>query len=136
MTSSVFMLLFAMMMFQEQSITITASDFMRFEPAQITVNAGASVNLTLHNKGRIGTLKHNFVLVKNESDIEAIGNVAASKDGEVPEDMRNRTIAISAFAGPGQKVTVSFTAPAAGTYYFFSSYPGSSAVMRGKFISQ
>jgi azurin len=119
---------------QPQTITITADDLMRFAPNQISIQAGAEVTLVLHNKGRIGSLKHNFVLVKSEADIEKLGNLAASKGGEIPVEHRTLALAASDLTGPGQKTQVSLKITEKGTYYFFSSYPGSSAIMRGKLI--
>lgn len=129
-------LFFALLTFQGNTVTISASDLMRFSPAEVVVQANNEVILTLHNKGRIGNLKHNFVLVKSEADIEALGNLAANNGGEIPENQRSRAIAISKWSGPGEKVQVRFRVTQPGTYYFFSSYPGSSAVMRGKLIAK
>ena len=36
--------------------------------------------------------------------------------------------------GGGQTTSITFTAPAAGTYDFICSFPGHSGLMKGKFI--
>ncbi len=76
------------------SVTVTATEF-KFDPATITASAGQSVNVTFKNAG---TVQHTFV-------IKEANNFKLTAD-------------------PGQTVTGTFTAPAAGTYTYFCDVPG------------
>lgn len=74
---------------------------------ELTAVAGQTVHLTIHNDG---ALAHNFTLA----------------DAGVNMDV-----------APGSSQTVSFTAPAAGTYPFLCDEPGhEKAGMVGTFVSQ
>lgn len=122
--------------FQDQPMVINASDLMRFSPNKLNVKVNQEVTVILRNKGRIADLKHNFVLVDSEAAAKALGNAAAVNDGNIPNEQLERAIVISEMVGPGEEVKVTFVLKSPGTYYFFSSYPGSSAVMRGTVVAQ
>lgn len=77
----------------------------KYDPNVINATAGQTINLTFKNAG---TVQHTFVL----------------KDANV-----------NLKADPGQSVTATFTAPAAGTYQFECDIPGHSAAgMTGQLI--
>ena len=120
---------------QDTTITIKASSSsLEFIPASITVKQGTRVRLRLVNEG---TLPHNFVLPKNEDDIDALAMAAMSEGGDyVPRDMRDKLIAFTALASPGQTVEVTFVAPPAGTYTYVCLMSGHAAMMLGTFRSQ
>ena len=78
---------------------------------------------------------HNFVLLKNGTDVAAFGMKAIEagidKD-HIPAS--NAIIANTKLIGGGEETTVTFDAPAKGTYDFICSFPGHYALMKGKFI--
>ena len=87
-----------------RSITVVASD-MRFDPTQITADAGADVNLTLRN------------------------------DDEIVHDLTIPALGVRVTAQPGETATVGVPLDEAGTYAFFCSIPGhEQAGMRGTLV--
>lgn len=114
----------------DTTITIRASSSsLEFEPASIVVKQGRRLKLRFVNAG---TLPHNFVLVKNEDDIDALAMAAMQEAGDyVPKDMRNRLLAFTTLASPGQTVEVAFVAPPAGVYTYVCLMSGHAAMMLG-----
>ena len=79
---------------------------------------------------------HNFVLLKPGTDITAF-SISASDAGEAADwipDGGSAVIAHTKMLGGGETASVTFMAPEAGSYDFICSFPGHSAMMRGKFI--
>lgn len=120
------------------NLALTGNDQMRFDKNEFIVTSGQEVTLTLRHVGKIDikVMGHNFVLLKKDVNIPAFAaNAAAagqSKDW-IPEDGKD-VIAHTKMIGGGQSTTVTFTAPAPGTYDFICSFPGHSGLMKGKFI--
>jgi uncharacterized cupredoxin-like copper-binding protein len=87
-------------------LTVAMTEF-AFEPDALAVQVGATVTLDLEN---VGGIEHNFVImstpIENESDYLAVNAFF------------ERTLA------PGESATVTFTAPAAGTYQVICSISG------------
>lgn len=120
---------------QDTTITIKAvSSSLEFVPTSIAVKQGTRVKLRLVNEG---TLPHNFVLPRSEDDIDALAMAAMAEGGDyVPDDMKEKLIAFTALASPGQTVEVTFIAPPAGTYTYVCLMSGHAAMMLGTFRSQ
>lgn len=118
-------------------VYISASDQMQFSKNEIKVKAGSTVKLTLEHTGEMSekVMGHNFVLLKQGTDISAFGQQAmqAADNDYIPED-EEQVIAHTEIIGGGESTTIEFTAPEAGTYDFICSFPGHYAVMQGKFI--
>ncbi len=91
------------------SLTVTTTEF-AFNPANVSVPAGASVNLTLKNAG---TVEHTWVVLKQGVNVTtATGLDPAS-------------IYFSSKVEPGQSASFTFTAPAtAGDYEIICDLPG------------
>jgi len=120
------------------NLAITGNDLMKFDKTEFTVKSGQEVTLTLRHigKGNIQIMGHNFVLLKEGVAIPKFAAKAASagkKDDWIPEGGKD-VIAHTKMLGGGQTASVTFTAPAAGTYDFVCSFPGHSGLMKGKFI--
>lgn len=102
---------------------------MAYEPSRLEVPAGAEVTVNLDNTASAAGMIHNVVFIERGAQ-EEISTAAldAGKDaGFIPES--SKIIAHSALAQPGEKVSVTFTAPsAAGTYQFICTYPGHTAM--------
>ena len=104
------------------SVTVQGYDEFRFEPEDVSAEAGGEVTLTLENEG---ALEHSWVLVPENVDaVEATQEdaIAGANTGNI--------------AG-GESATITFTAPPAGTYTIVCTVPGHAAGgMVGTFTSQ
>ena len=79
---------------------------------------------------------HNFVLLKPGTVITefSIKAAEAGQDADwIPEDGKD-VIVHTKMIGGGESTAITFMAPEAGTYDFICSFPGHSALMKGKFI--
>jgi plastocyanin len=111
----------------------SSSSTLAFEPDEITVKHGTVVRLRFVNTG---TLPHNFVLVKNEDDLDALAMAAMEEGGDyVPRDMKDKLFAFTKLASPSQTVEVVFPAPPPGLYTYVCLMSGHAAMMLGKLRS-
>lgn len=110
-------------------ITTTGSN-LEFSPSRISAKQGTTVTIRYTNNG---TLPHNFVLVKDEGDIDVLGPAAfqAGDTDYVPLQHESRMYAHSPLAKPGETVEVTFEVPPAGEYFFVCLYPGHYNMMVG-----
>ena len=106
---------------------------LKFDQATLSAKAGGPVKVTLKNGST--AQKHSWVLVKGGDDVAAKVNTAADPTtGAVT--VGGDVLATSKIVDPGGTDTVSFTAPAAGTYTFVCTVPGHYAAgMKGTFTS-
>ena len=118
-------------------VTLQGSDQMKFDKAEIKVPKGSKVELTLTHSGKlpVKVMGHNFVLLKPGVDIAKFSMAAMqSKDNDyIPKGSKD-VIAHTGLVGGGASTTITFEAPAPGTYSFICSFPGHYAMMKGKFI--
>lgn len=119
-------------------VTLNGGDDMKYDLTEIKVKAGQTVKLTLHHTGKapVAAMGHNFVLLAQGTDLAKFATAAvAAKDNDyIPADLASSVIAHTKTIGGGETTEVEFPAPAAGTYDFLCSFPGHSAMMKGKFI--
>jgi azurin len=119
------------------NIVLTANDMMQYNTKEIKVKAGQRVRLTLRHIGKldVNIMGHNFVLLKQGTDLVAFATAAATqKDNKyIPVGTEN-VIAHTDMIGGGQVATIEFEAPEVGTYEFLCSFPAHYAMMRGQFI--
>jgi azurin len=120
-------------------IHIQANDQMKFDVASIDAAPGQKIRVTLVNTGTLpkAAMAHNFILLKAGTDVSAFAAAAMThpETGYVPPEMADKVIVATKMLGPGESDTVSFTAPAAGTYDYICSFPGHAlAGMRGTLI--
>lgn len=119
------------------NIALAGNDLMQFDKKELSVKAGEEVTLTLRHTGKIDKkiMGHNFVLLKQGTSIPEFAAKAAaagnSKDW-IPDG--DQVITHTKMIGGGETTTVTFSAPAVGTYDFICSFPGHSGLMKGKFI--
>lgn len=103
-----------------------------FDPATLTVSAGQEVTINFANGSAVQ--QHNLVLVNGgesvAAQIAADGITAGPGANYLPADQSN-IIATTALANAGETVSVSFTAPAAGTYLYICTVPGHYPLMQG-----
>jgi plastocyanin len=118
----------------DTTVTIRAtSSTLEFDPSMIALKQGTQVHLRFVNAG---TLPHNFVLVRDEADIDALATAAMKQGGDyVPTALKDRLIAWTPLTSPGQTVEVSFTVPPPGSYTYVCLMSGHANSMLGTFRS-
>lgn len=94
------------------ALSFEGDDTFHYTPASATVSAGDEVEVTLNNAG---ALEHSWELVPDDVDLATVTDADAINNASVG------TVA------PGESGTVTFTAPAAGTYKFVCTVPGHAA---------
>jgi azurin len=109
---------------QPVSIGTNGGDW-QFDTDTLEVAAGTAIALTFHNGAK--TTKHNWLLVKGGDDVAAEVNKAGETAGVTADYIADDTRIVARTAGllkGGQSETVTFTAPAAGTYVYLCTFPG------------
>ena len=94
------------------SLTFEGNDSLQFNPATASVPAGSEVTVTFNNTG---ALEHSWVLVANDADTATVTDAAAINSAST-----------GTVAG-GASDSLTFTAPAAGTYKYVCTVPGHAA---------
>lgn len=113
----------------DTTITVRAASSLEFEPTTISLKQGARVRLRLVNTG---TLPHNIVFVRDSSDLDMLAAAASHEGGDyVPLALKERMIAYSALASPGQTVEMVFVVPPPGEYTYVCLMSGHAGVMLG-----
>jgi azurin len=114
-------------------VVITGNDQMQFSLKRFEVTAGQEVNVLLRNVGRMpkAAMGHNIVFLAPGTDLTAFALASAPHPATdyVAPDFRDRVLAASRVLGPGESVTLTFTAPSApGEYPYVCSFPGHTQV--------
>lgn len=108
-----------------------------FDKTTLTVQSGQEV--TLEFKNNSVAQQHNWVLIKGDdavaTQIAKDGLVAGLEADYLPTDQSN-IIAHTGVLEGGQTGSVTFTAPAPGTYIYLCTVPGHYPLMQGKLIVQ
>jgi azurin len=121
---------------KEVSITINASDDMKYDLAEIKVKEGQTVKLTLVHTGKLAkeALGHNWALLAQGTIVSDFAAKAMqAKDTNYIPAGATEVIVHTKLIGGGESDTIEFAAPAKGVYEFICTFPGHSAVMRGTF---
>jgi azurin len=122
-------------------LQIAGSDTMQFDKKELKAPATCkTIELTLKHSGKLAaaTMGHNWVLVKT-ADAPAIttaGLSAGLKNNHVPPGDK-RVIAATKVVGGGQSTTITFPTSGltkGGDYTYICTFPGHSALMKGKFV--
>lgn len=118
------------------TVEVTANDQLKFSTIDINVKAGEPVKLTFKNLGTMPkeSMGHNWVLLKEGTDLEAFVKEAVSAPEHIPANDPN-IIAHTKLLGPGESDTIEFTVPA-GSYTFICSFPGHYPSMMGILTAQ
>lgn len=118
------------------TINLGSNDQMQYDKNELKAKAGQKVTLVLTHNGQMAkaVMGHNFVLLKQGTDIAEFATeaMAASDSEYIPAS--DAIIAHTSLIGGGESVSVTFEAPAAGTYDYICSFPGHYGMMKGKFI--
>jgi plastocyanin len=113
----------------DTTITVRAVSSLEFEPAVISVKQGTRVRLRLVNAG---VLPHNFVVVRDSSDLDRLAAAASHEGGDyVPLALKNLLIGYTTLASPGQTVEMVFVVPPPGEYTYVCLMSGHAGVMLG-----
>ena len=124
------------------TLTITGNDTMKYDKTQLTCKAGQQVTLELTNIGKMPkeSMAHDWVLLKSGTDEKAFTmDALQAKDTDyIPTKDAGQILAHTGLAGPGEKVTITFTAPKeTGTYPYVCTFPGHYlAGMKGVLVVQ
>ena len=121
-------------------LEITGNDLMQYDKSELKVDGSCTqVELTLQHAGKLPAqaMGHNWVLVKTP-DLAAVANAGMAaglaKDYIDPTD--KRVIAHTKVVGGGQSTSVTFPTSLlkkGEAYSYLCTYPGHSALMKGKF---
>ena len=109
-------------------------DELKYTEGSFTVAAGSQVTLTLDNVST--TQQHNWALVEAGTK-EDVANAGASfpNDGWIDPGDPN-VLAKTKLIDPGVSESITFQAPASGTYEFVCTFPGHNPTMFGDFVVQ
>lgn len=122
---------------KEVALELNSNDQMRYDKLLLRVKAGQEVTLTLNHTGEQpkNLMGHNFVLLKKGTDVDQFASkaVVAIENDYIPADTE-AVIVHTKMIGGGESTTVTFDAPAKGSYDYLCSFPGHHGLMRGKFI--
>lgn len=123
---------------QNCTISLEGNDRMQFNQKSVSVSASCpTITVELKHTGSlpVAAMGHNVVITEtaNANDVAQAG-IKAGAPAYVPEGDA-RVIAATEMVGGGQSTSISFPGnklTAGGDYTFFCSFPGHSAIMRGK----
>jgi len=122
-------------------LEISGNDLMQFDKKELKADADCTtIEVTLHHSGKLpaASMGHNWVLT-NTADVNGVSNdgLGAGLAAQYVKPDDKRVIAHTKVVGGGQSDTVKFPASAlkkGGDYTFICTFPGHSALMKGKFI--
>ena len=122
---------------EEVKIEIAGNDQMQYDKKAFEVTEGQKVTLTLKHSGQLPVVAmgHNVVILKPGTDLAslAVKCAPAKETGYIPADAESKALIIAhtKMLGGGESDTITFTAPAAGSYPYLCTFPGHFAVMQG-----
>ena len=122
-------------------LAIAGTDAMQFDKKELKVGADcAVVELTLTHTGKLpkAAMGHNWVLTKT-GDVNAVtsAGTAAGPGNDYVPSKDSRVIAATKLVGGGESSTIKFPTSKltkGGDYTFVCTFPGHSALMKGKLI--
>jgi azurin len=111
-----------------RTITIGATDTMKFEPATIQAKPGEKLRIVLKPTGTMPkiAMSHNFVMLKPGSNDAKFAEASAmARPDFIAPALKSQLLVATAMAGNGETVNAEFTAPAKpGRYTFICTFPG------------
>ena len=122
---------------EPRAVTIAVDNTMKYSTTAISARPGETLRVVLQSKATMPktTTAHNFVLLAQGTTVAAFlkaGTLSKNTDFIAP-DQKDRVIAATPLAGPGETVEVTFKVPdRPGTYEFICTFPGHYALgMKG-----
>jgi azurin len=122
---------------QEVTLEIgSKGDELLYDKAELSAPAGAKVTLKMKNNASAASgNKHNWVLAKaGQADAIAADGIAAGDAAGYLKAGDTRVIANTKLVEAGKEESITFTAPAAGSYDFLCTFPGHNVAMKGKLV--
>lgn len=117
----------------DTTITIRANGpELMFDPGTITLKQGTRVKLRFTN---MGSFAHNFVLVRDENDLDQIIERAHDASENIPLSLKSKMITYSNIAQPSSTVETAFVVPAPGDYTYVCLVEGHANTMVGRLRS-
>jgi len=120
-------------------LTLKATDDMKFDKSEFTVNAGKEVTLTFTNAGvlPLETMGHNVVVLEKKADVKAFATAStkAKETGYISNLYITDLIAHTKLLGPGESETVKFILKEPGEYTYICTFPGHWIAMKGIIIA-
>lgn len=119
-------------------VEVEVGDGLKYSMTKIEVASGSQVELTLKHTGKMpkAAMGHNLVILKSGTKPAKFANAAmtAAKTEYIPAKMKDSIIAHTKLVGGGESDTITFEAPAKGTYPYLCSFPGHYSVMNGTLV--
>lgn len=119
-------------------LEIHGNDEMKYDKKELVAYEGQKVTLKLVHVGEMpmSAMGHNWVLLKEGVTVADFAQKAiqAQDNDYIPQDEEDKVIAHTKMLGGGETDTITFDAPAKGTYTFICTFPGHYTMMQGKFI--
>jgi azurin len=123
------------------SVEISGSDQMRFDKNEVSVSKECTeVTVTLKHTGQlpVNAMGHNWVVTETAqmSSVINAGMSSGLESNYLPKDNEG-VLAATKLIGGGEETSVTFDVSdwnKEGDYTFFCSFPGHSALMKGKFV--
>lgn len=120
------------------SVDMSGNDMMRYDVSSITIPSSCSeftINLTHVGRLPEAAMGHN-VVITSQADMAAVAadGISAGADAGYVKPNDDRVIAATEMIGGGESTSVTFDVSkmqAGGSYRFFCSFPGHSALMNG-----
>jgi azurin len=118
------------------TVELTANDQLKYDKIELHVKANEPVKLILKNAGTMPkeSMAHNFVLLKDGTDLAGFAAQAVSAPEHIPAN-DPAIITHTKLLGPGESDTIEFTVPA-GSYTYICSFPGHYMTMTGVLIAE
>ena len=121
----------------DAKVELTSNDQMQYNLETFEVTAGDKVTLIFKHIGQLPkvAMGHNVVILQAATPVPDFAMKASTaKDHDyIPQDAESQAkiVAHTKLIGGGESDTVTFTAPAAGSYPFLCTFPGHFAIMQG-----
>lgn len=123
-----------------RTVEIIATDDMKYSVNRIAASRGEQLRIRLTSKGTIPkiAMAHNVVVLKlGTNELKFITAGAPNRASDfIASEMKDRVLAATPLAGPGEVVEVTFKVPSTtGTYPFVCTFPGHfQAGMKGTLV--
>jgi azurin len=111
-------------------------DELVYDKTELSATAGSKITVNLKNNASAASgNKHNWILVKaGQVDAVAADGIAAGDAAGYVKAGDTRIIAQIGLIEAGKTGSITFDAPAAGTYDFICTFPGHNIGMKGKLV--
>ena len=122
---------------EPRAVAIAVDNTMKYSVTAIKAQPGETLKVVLQSKATMPkqTTAHNFVLLAQGTNAGAFLKAGTGNKNTdyIGADQKDRVIAATAMAGPGETVEVTFKVPdRPGTYEFICTFPGHYALgMKG-----